>query len=362
MPTDLSQFEEIWCWDFEFVPAPGELYDVVCLGAVELRSGREIALWRDELGEQPPFRTDEKVLFVAFVANAEVACHLALGWPVPANVLDLSPVFRNLTNGRATPEGKGLIGMQRYFGIDPIDSKRKEAMQKRIMQGWPFTPEERAEALRYVLGDAKALVQLLERVLPELDLGVALHWGEFAAVSALMQHHGVPINGEIFRQLADEKVWREIRDDMVPTIDAQYGVYTRNAAGDWTFSMEKWTAYLKREGLYELWPRLASGALDMRRKTFENMSKGFPPLEALRQLRHARDKMRKVKLAVGADNHNRVVLWPFKSKTGRTQPKAAEWIFSPAVWIGSSRPLKQHSRHKPSSASGCCTWPGKPRA
>jgi DNA polymerase-1 len=28
-------------------------------------------------------------------------------------------------------------------------------------------------------------------------------------------------------------------------------------------------------------------------------------------------------------------LWPFKSKTGRTQPKAAEWIFSPAVWLRS---------------------------
>jgi DNA polymerase I-like protein with 3'-5' exonuclease and polymerase domains len=29
------------------------------------------------------------------------------------------------------------------------------------------------------------------------------------------------------------------------------------------------------------------------------------------------------------------VLWPFKSKTGRTQPKAAEWIFSPSVWLRS---------------------------
>ena len=37
----------------------------------------------------------------------------------------------------------------------------------------------------------------------------------------------------------------------------------------------------------------------MQRKTFEDMSKGWPQLEDLRQLRHARDKMRKVKLAVG---------------------------------------------------------------
>ena len=73
----------------------------------------------------------------------------------------------------------------------------------------------------------------------------------------------------------------------------------------------------------------------MKRKTFEDMSKGWPQLEDLRQLRHARDKMRKVKLAVGADGRNRTVLWPFKSKTSRSQPKAAQWIFSPAVWLRS---------------------------
>jgi DNA polymerase I len=73
----------------------------------------------------------------------------------------------------------------------------------------------------------------------------------------------------------------------------------------------------------------------MKRKTFEEMSKGWPQLEELRQLRHARDKMRKVKLAIGQDGRNRTVLWPFKAKTSRTQPKSAQWIFSPAVWLRS---------------------------
>jgi DNA polymerase I-like protein with 3'-5' exonuclease and polymerase domains len=73
----------------------------------------------------------------------------------------------------------------------------------------------------------------------------------------------------------------------------------------------------------------------MQRKTFEEMSKGWPQLDELRQLRHARDKMRKVKLAVGHDGRNRTVLWPFKAKTSRTQPKASQWIFSPAVWLRS---------------------------
>jgi DNA polymerase-1 len=335
----LSRFDEIWCFDFEFISKPGERPDIVSLAAVEFRSGRTIALWRDELdalGTQPPYRTDAKALFVSFVANAEIGCHLQLGWPIPKNIFDLNPIFRNLTNGRTTPEGKGLVGLLRHFGLDVVDAKLKDAMHKRILEGWPFTPAEQAQILRYNIGDAQALEQLLPLVLPAIErFDIALYWGEFAAVSALIEHHGVPIDMVNYPLLADKKIWRDIRDDVVPTVDAQYGVYVHNAAGDWVFSKERWIAYLKREGLYDLWPRLESGTLDMRRKTFENMSRGFPKLEALRQLRHTRDKMRKVKLAVGHDGRNRTVLWPFKSKTGRTQPKAAEWIFSPAVWLRS---------------------------
>jgi DNA polymerase-1 len=274
------------------------------------------------------------VLFVSFVANAECACHYALGWPSPDNVLDLSLAFRNLTNGRSTPEGKGLLGALRYFSLDAITTKHKDAMRKRVMRGWPFTPDERRQILEYCASDIDALAHLLARMLPEIDLRIALHHGEFAAVSALMEHDGVPIDMEIFSQLADERTWRTVRDGMVPEIDAQYGVYARdNNTGDWSFSTERFETYLKREGID--WPRLESGKLNLKRKTFESMSKGHPQLDSLRQLRHTRDKMRKIKLAVGADARNRTVLWPFKSKTSRTQPKAARWIFSPAVWLRS---------------------------
>jgi DNA polymerase I len=166
-----------------------------------------------------------------------------------------------------------------------------------------------------------------------ISLGVALYYGEFAAVSALMEHHGVPIDMEIFSQLADKNIWRTVRDAVVPAIDAQYGVYVCDSAGNWSFNMEKFDKYLEREGI--AWRRTATGKLDMKRKTFEDTSKGYPQLENLRQLRHMRDKMRTVKLAVGADGRNRTVLWPFKAKTSRTQPKASQWIFSPAVWLRS---------------------------
>ena len=208
------------------------------------------------------------MLFVNFVANAECACHLALGWPLPKNILDLSPAFRNLINGRYSPEGKGLIGALRYYGFPNIGQKQKDAMRDRIMRGWPFTPEERRNILAYCGKDMEALKLLLTRMLPEIDLKVALYHGEFAAVTALMEHHGVPVDMEIFALLADKKVWRDVRDAMVPVIDARYGVYVRNAAGDWTFNMKLFVDMLAREGIGG-WPLLDSGQLNMEDKVFQ---------------------------------------------------------------------------------------------
>ena len=240
--------------------------------------GRPLRLWRDQLGATPPYRTDASVLFVCFVANAECSCHLALGWPLPAKIFDLSPVFRSVVNGREAPHGKGLLGALGYFNIDSIGAKRKDGMRKRILEGWPFTAEERGQILDYCLSDIDALAVLLPKLLPHVELDTALHWGEFAAVSAVMEHRGVPIDKEIFEQLQDKKAWAFVRDAMVPKIDSQYGVYVKGADGDWHFNNAQFEQYCARAGID--WPRHETGKLNLRRKTFDSMSKAWPEVEA----------------------------------------------------------------------------------
>src|SRR3974377_394832 len=137
----LSLYDEVWLHDFEFVSQPGERPDVVCLAAYELRTGRALRLWRDQLGPVPPYRTDQRVLFFCYVTNDECACHLALGWPLPANVLDLSPAFRKIVCGREAPHGRGLIGALIYYGLNSIGAKQKDSIRDRIIKGWPFVSE-----------------------------------------------------------------------------------------------------------------------------------------------------------------------------------------------------------------------------
>jgi hypothetical protein len=330
--STISDFDEVIYADFEFVIRAGERPDVVSLAWHERSTGSTRSIWRSDLGAAPPYRTDDRTLFVCFVANAELGCHLSLNWPLPKYVVDLNCEFRCIANGRTVPEGRGLLGALAYFGLDAAGSKLKEHMHTRIAKGWPFTTEEREEILRYGASDAAALVRLLPKMLPD-SLDIALHRGEFVAALARMEHRGVPIDMDIFGQLADKRSWSYVRDAMVPAIDVNYGVYIKGKDGDWHFNMERFCEYLARGGI--TWPITDKGKLSTKRKTFEDMSKGHPQLEALRQLRHTRDKMRKIKLAVGADGRNRTVLWPFKSKSSRTQPKASQWIFSPAVWLRS---------------------------
>ena len=249
-PSDLP-FEEIWLWDFEFISEPGKLPDVVCLAAKELRSGRIVQMWFEK-GARPaaPFRTDDKVLFVCFAATAELSCHLSLGWPLPAKVLDLSPEFRCIVNGRKPPEGKGLLGALAYYRLDRISEQQKESMRKRIMQGWPFTDEERMKIQRYCWSDVTALELLLPRMLPEIDLDIAFYRSEFVAVSACMERNGVPLDKVITPRLQNKRAWTAIRDAMVPVIDAKYGVFVQTKDG-WSFSRDLFEKYLSRIGILD---------------------------------------------------------------------------------------------------------------
>src|SRR5512147_1707461 len=104
---DRLPYREVWCVDFEFAAPSGERPSPICLVARELRTGRTIRAWQDELRRmsRPPYPIDAGALFVAFYASAEFGCHLALSWPMPARILDLFTEFRAAANGRPTVAG-----------------------------------------------------------------------------------------------------------------------------------------------------------------------------------------------------------------------------------------------------------------
>ena len=130
--SGLDAYREVWLVDFEFSAPPGERPDPVCLVAREFRSGRTLRLWQDDLRgrRMPPYPIGSDALFVAYFASAELGCHLALDWPLPARVLDLYVEFRNRTNGLSPPNGFGLLGALTYHGLDAMDAAEKKSMRE----------------------------------------------------------------------------------------------------------------------------------------------------------------------------------------------------------------------------------------
>src|SRR4051812_26342911 len=159
MAPGLDAYRELWAVDFEYQAPPGGRPDPVCLVAREFRSGRTLRLWQDDLRarREPPYPTGPDVLFVAYLASAEMGCHLALGWPLPCRILDLYVEFRNRANGLSPPHGFGLLGALAWHGLDFMDASEKKAMQELALRGGPYTAEERGALLNYCESDVSAL-------------------------------------------------------------------------------------------------------------------------------------------------------------------------------------------------------------
>jgi hypothetical protein len=322
-------FPEIWLADFEFRAEPGGRPAPVCLVAHEVRSGRTVRLWKDELWSRgaPPYATGPDSLFVAFYASAELGCHLALGWPLPARILDLYAEFKCSTAGLPLPHGAGLLGALAYHGLPAMDGLEKEAMRQLVLRGGPWTAGERSAILEYCQGDVDALGRLLPVMAPALDLPRALLRGRYMAAAARVEWAGVPIDAAALSRL--RAGWDGVRGRLVAAVDAAYSVFDGHS-----FRAERWERWLAAHDIP--WPRLASGALALDDDTFRMMARAYPDaVGPVRELRFTLGQLRLNDLAVGPDGRNRVLLSAFASKTGRNQPSNSKFIFGPSVWLRS---------------------------
>ena len=324
-------FAEIWMADFEFVVGSGERPRPVCMVAEEFWSGRQIRLWEDELQQlqAAPFDTGPNACFVAYFASAEFGCFLALGWPLPANTLDLFAEHRVVTNGTALPHGNGLLGAARHFGIDTMGAHEKESMRELIMTGGPWSAADRMAILDYCASDVELLRPLLAAMSSELAatqqrLGHAVWRGRYMGAVATMEHNGVPIDTESLRAISAN--WPDIQERLIAEADRSYRVYDGR-----TFKADRFAAYLSANDIP--WPRLDTGRLALDDGTFRDMARAYPQISQLRELRHALGALRLNSLAVGPDGRNRTLLSPFRSKTGRNQPSNSKAIFGAAVWV-----------------------------
>jgi hypothetical protein len=217
-------FRWVWAVDFEFTAPAGERPTPLCVVARELRSGRLERLWlADGAPAAPPYGTGPDTLVVAYYASAELGCHLALQWDMPARILDLYAEFRNLTSGLPTPCGHGLLGALAYHGLDGLAAVEKEDMRRLAIRGGPYTDGERLALLDYCQTDVDALARLLPAMLPRIDLPRALLRGRYMTAAARMEWAGVPIDTEALARLLAHRL--ALKGRLIARVNRDYGVF-----------------------------------------------------------------------------------------------------------------------------------------
>jgi DNA polymerase I len=336
-------FREIWCVDTEFYPGVGlangatygDSITPLCLVALEMRSGRVVRLWQDELGQFPPYRLDGDALIIGYMLAAEFGFHIARGWGEPARALDLYVEFRHFTNDGSVKGGErekgfySLGGALRYFLEDEIDVARKTETRDRIVQGPPFSTPERQDILDYCEDDTRALARLVPHVAATIrSLPHAMFRAKFQWVIAQQERRGVPLDLLLLTRIRDR--WQGMRLDLVTELDRPFGCYEIvNGVAHWR--KERFANYVRRNGM--TWRRLEGGALDETDQTFGEMAGKYPQIEQLRELRYSLSKLRLHDLSIGRDGRNRAPLWAYGTKTARNAPGASQYIFGPAKWI-----------------------------
>ncbi|WP_343089241.1 DNA polymerase [Methanocalculus natronophilus] len=197
-------------------------------------------------------------------------------------------------------------------------------MRARIMEGPPYSEEEQQAILDYCQSDVEATVYLYRNMESRLDGPRTLLRGRFMAAVASMEYRGIPIDLETLRRL--ERHWERLQERLIEEVDQSYGVY-----GGRTFKLDLFEKYLQERGMD--WPRTETGRLSLTDDTLKDMTKTYPGLQPLRDLRYILGQLRLNSLAVGSDGRNRTLLSPFRAKTGRNAPSTSKFIFGPAVWL-----------------------------
>jgi hypothetical protein len=333
----LGQYRGLICWDFEYRPDADGNPVPVCASFLDLCSDRRVQLREDEFGKTSPFDTGRDMLWITYHASAETGCHLALGWPIPENVLDLEAEFRLDTTGffiKPAEGGKGLVGCVKAHGLKGLDVAEKKGMRDLILAGGPYTDAQWRDILGYNWSDVQALEQLLPRMLPAImarpnGWPLALLRGRYSADAvARIERNGIPIDAANWRRIAAHRV--ALRRILIRQCNELFGLYD----GD-SWNNRKFVEFLIRHNIP--WPTYPDGVPIQCDDTFREMSEAYgelhPEIAEVRQFRQTLAQLRESKLFVGADGRNRCMLGQFVAQTGRNAPQAGKYVFGQASWM-----------------------------
>lgn len=323
--------------DFEFGFDHNHRPQPKCMVAFDMAAGVEHRHWLADGAEECQLDLANSTL-VAFAATAELHCIEILGWPKPANVIDLHAEFRVLTNemnrsigqpdlSSAEIKNASLMTAAKYFGLDSaLNPAHKDAMRELALRGGlTYTDTEQQALQSYCAQDVVLTTRLFHAMEQHMDWPRAYLRGRYLSALTQVEAAGIPINMPVLQSLREHR--GQLLERLIADVDRQYRVYQRSS-----FSRAAFKAYLVQHRI--VWPMLPSGEPRLDEDTFKDMAAAYPQIKPLATLRKTLSQLRQEKLTVGEDGRNRVSLRPFATKTGRNAPSTTRFS------LGLAKPLR----------------------
>jgi len=229
---------------------------------------------------------------------------MALGWPLPANVVDLITEYRLAICGRGNEKSLGLLAaLARYDLPAKVDAEEKKRAQQRCILGAPFEPRERAWIQSYCDGDTDEECELLRALGPPAVSPHAVWRGEFTKAIARMWWRGVPIDPR-FRQLAhDREAWSQLLGWIIDQHRAEFPVYDGN-----TLKADAYEAWLTENNIPV--PRTPTGRPSISLEVLAALAREYPALAPFEEGRKMLGQLHELPLPICADNRLRALFAP----------------------------------------------------
>lgn len=326
-----EKYDALVCLDFEFrhddgEPAPQE---VACCVAHDLQSDKRWRLTGEECRrlKNAPYPTGPNALFICWNAVAELSCHAALSWKLPAHVLDLMVCHRAITNGFGVKAN--LVAGLNHYGLKHLAANEKEELRALAMQGGPYSMSEMQALLEYCETDVIALAELLPKMAPLIltlpnGLPGCLMWGRYMKAVMEMQATGIPLDNSMYQLLHSR--WPDALAALTANAHDQYGVFP-----DGGFNFNAFENLIQRLGIP--WERTKGGRLNTKLDYWKRQGKMYPRIKTLANVMRTRSQNRELRLTVGSDGRNRTWLSPFVSKTSRNAPSTNRFVMNCPGWM-----------------------------
>jgi hypothetical protein len=315
LPASLDRFTEIFALDFEFHCPDGANPEPHCLVAYEIRSSRTLKLLREDFPAKPPYSVSSDALALLYSGASDLRCHLALGWPLPENYIDLGVEAKLQFNTPLGPDRgfPGLVEILDRLGIAHIDPAEKKKMQKRCAKP-ALTAEDRREILPYCQTDVVVLPELFIRLLPGMDIDQALERGAYVRETAVIEQRGIPISASEYDKIAANR--KQIRLDLIKSSPVGPEIYNEKGS----FVHKRFAAWLDKNGI-ENWQRTdKSDRCCLSEEYIQEVAAVAPAVQPFLDLVLALKDFKKCPFGIGPDARTHADQIPFGTISGRNAP------------------------------------------